>query len=277
VVMSQDNGGNVSPSQMAGATSVPSVTSSVNSTPSSERSICEQEFRSQRQLLFALCPEMSPGGRRKCIHCDCDYDANTTTQPLLYHFQTKHKAQWATYERTFLKHSKRDGNQPTLVQTYDGKAFTDGFQDVVTSFILHPGLPLSLADCPAFRRTLKYPQGVTSKSIRDAILSRDTDVLFKLRRLLKSKVVGLQVDGGKTVSHTKVLGLGFTLQGAFYCWAIVPLPPGAVWDSITSREIGCGMISLKLWCVAALTRVQWPETLHSYLMTCSMIMMTMTK
>ncbi len=67
---------------------------------------------------------------------------------------------------------------------------------------------------------MKYPQGVTSRSIRDAILSRDADVLGKLRRLLVSKVVGLQVDGGKTVSHTKVIGLGFTLQGFFYCWAL---------------------------------------------------------
>lgn len=247
-------GGGVS-SQGSGS-GVPSASPLLSSSSSVQSQLSGLvSFQSERQLLYSLCPpDDSAGGRRKCRHCTATYCPSSTSNPLLYHFQTEHKDLWAGYSAALKaskasKATKRDFNQKTLVEVLDGKALNDGFQEVVSAFIAHPGLPLSLADCPIYRRTLKYPQGVTSKSIRDGIIARDGEVLQRLRRLLHSKVVGLQVDGGKTVSHTKVLGLGFTLQGNFHCWKVVKMPPGVVWDSAfycnlireTIREIeACG-------------------------------------
>jgi hypothetical protein len=85
---------------------------------------------------------------------------------------------------------------------------------------------------------LKYPQGVTSKSIRQGIIDKDAQLLKQLRVLLQGKVVGLQIDGGKTVSHRKVLGVGFTLQGTFYCWAVVDCSQEVIWN----EEFYCNML-----------------------------------
>lgn len=190
---------------------------------------------SQRQLLLSLCLPCS-NGRRKCRHCSHDFAETSSSSSLLYHFQTEHNALWNAVQPA--SKPRRMPFQPTIQETFDSKALTNGFQDVVDSFIAHPGLPLSLADCPLFRRTLKYPQGVTSRSIRQGIINKDAQLLKQLRVLLQGKVVGLQIDGGKTVSHRKVLGVGFTLQGTFYCWAVVDCIQGVIWN----EEFYCNML-----------------------------------
>ena len=205
-----------------------SVGQSVASSELSGASTASQgEELSQRQLLFSLCHPVD-NSRRLCRHCSVSFASTSGSSTLLHHFQSDHKALWASVSQGFAKPRQR--GQPTLHQVLDSKALADGFQDVVDSFIAHPALPLSLADCPLFRRILKYPQGVTSRTIRHAIKDKDAQVLKQLRVLLQSKVVGLQIDGGKTVSHRKVLGVGFTLQGTFYCWAVLECGQGAVWN-----------------------------------------------
>ena len=69
-------------------------------------------------------------------------------------------------------------------------------------------------------------------------MDRDDQLLKQLHVLLQGKIVGLQIDGGKTVSHRKVLGVGFTLQGTFYCWAVVECGQGDVWN----EEFYCNLI-----------------------------------
>ena len=196
---------------------------------------------SQRQLLLSLCypPETDNSGisKRKCRHCDHSFFESSGSSSLLYHFNREHKALWTSVQAQ-AQGPRRTPGQPTLQEAFAGKALTDGFQGVVDSFVAHPALPLSLADCPVFRRTLKFPQGVTSKSIRQGIMDRDDQLLQQLHVLLQGKIVGLQIDGGKTVSHRKVLGVGFTLQGTFYCWAVVECGQGDVWN----EEFYCNLI-----------------------------------
>jgi hypothetical protein len=100
---------------------------------------------SQRQLLLSLCHPCS-NGRRKCRHCSHDFAETSSSSSLLYHFQTEHKALWTATSQA--SKPRRTLSQPTLQETFSSKALTDAFQDVVDSFVAHPGLPLSLADCP---------------------------------------------------------------------------------------------------------------------------------
>jgi hypothetical protein len=58
-----------------------------------------------------------------------------------------------------------------------------------------------------------------------------------LCKLLNNKLVGLQIDGGKTISGSKVLGIGFTMQGKFYCWKVYECDKGTVWDAEFYRSI----------------------------------------
>jgi hypothetical protein len=190
----------------------------------------DQTLVSSRQLCFSLCWPVDEGTkRRKCRYCETTFAEKSGSASLEYHFKREHLAVWNSHSAAVSK-QPRASLQPTIHQVLDSKALNDGYQDVVASFIAHPGLPLSLANCPAYRRTLKFPHRVSSRSIRDGILAKDAAVLRQLQILLQGKLVGLQIDGGKTVSKNKVLGVGFTLQGTFYCWAVLHCDGGAVWN-----------------------------------------------
>lgn len=186
---------------------------------------------SSRQLCHSLCwPLDEATKRRQCRYCTSTFAESSTSSTLSYHFKIEHPIVWKAQSASLFTQPRASSKQPTLNQVLDSKALNDGFQDVVDSFIAHPGLPLSLANCPAYRRTLKFPQRVSSQSIRNGIVAKDAAVLRQLQILLQGKLVGLQIDGGKTVSKNKVLGVGFTLQGTFYCWAILHCDGGTVWN-----------------------------------------------
>ena len=172
---------------------------------------------------------------RHCMLCQATFAEHTSSTSIEYHLRNKHKA---FFESAAPKSTKRPcTDQQSLHNCLDNAAIKDAFNNVVENFIHHPSLPISLCDSIAFRRTLKSSAGVTSRNVRQAILVKDADVMKTLRRLLQCKLVGLQIDGGKTISNAKVLGIGFTLQGKFYCWKVFECDKGAVWDAEFYRGV----------------------------------------
>lgn len=176
--------------------------------------------------------------RRKCMYCTKTFAESTSASSLEYHLKTAHTQKWSLAP---VDKQRMTGlqQQPTLQQCLSDSEVQQAFNNLVTSFIHHPAQPLSLCDCPIFRKTLKSTANVTSRNVRTAILERDQRVFETLHKLLRGKLVGLQVDGGKTISRSKVLGIGFTLQGKFYCWRVFECDEGAVWDTdFYARVIG---------------------------------------
>ena len=223
IVMSQmDSSG--SGSQGGDSLSVSSGTQNQQQASNSMRQWCLSQY--------TLYPFSSTVNKRRCLYCEKTFFESSSASSLAYHLEQDHPAKFALAPTQKQRMTGfQPSQQPTLEQCLSSSEVRQSFNDLVTSFIHHPGQPLSLCDCPIFRKTLKSTANVTSRNVRKEILQRDQSVFETVHRLLRGKLVGLQVDGGKTISRSKVLGIGFTLQGKFYCWRVFECDDGVVWDS----------------------------------------------
>ena len=154
-----------------------------------------------------------------------------------YHLRREHPEVFQFAPQSLKRPRPGSESQPTIRGCLDNAAVKEAFNDLVASFIHHPALPISLCDSVVFRRTLKSSAHVTSRNVRRAILAKDEEVMRALCKLLENKLVGLQIDGGKTISQSKVLGIGFTLQGKFYVWKVFECDKGAVWDADFYKQV----------------------------------------
>lgn len=134
--------------------------------------------------------------RRKCMYCTKTFAESTSASSLEYHLKTAHTQKWSLAP---VDKQRMTGlqQQPTLQQCLSDSEVQQAFNNLVTSFIHHPAQPLSLCDCPIFRKTLKSTANVTSRNVRTAILERDQRVFETLSAPSVKRHFGSTIRGSE--------------------------------------------------------------------------------
>ena len=144
----------------------------------------------------------------------------TSPSSIGKHFKTEHHA---IYMQRPYKDKERSTSQQTLQACFNKADADHSFDDVVDMFIHHPGLSLSLCDSPRFKKVLKLSAGaskVNFRSVRGAIIDKDEKLFAQLKAKLHGRKVGIQIDGGKTVSNTKILGICVVVDRQCFCFGV---------------------------------------------------------
>jgi hypothetical protein len=177
--------------------------------------------------------------RQKCTLCKAHHSwcERTSISSIQKHFRKVHHEVWKKRPRT-------EDSQDTSILDAFGKGATNAvFDSVAELFIHHPGLPISLCDSKHFRKVLKGTCGVTRPSIRQAILLKDEKYFTQLKELLKHKRVGIQIDGGKTVSKNKIIGICVVIDRTCYCFGVVSVEDAEILTGEWYRDLLLRVIS----------------------------------
>ena len=194
--------------------------SSSNSVPSS----CHSPRLSNSQHFLNCTAVLNEGNpldeRRKCSLCTQSWAMRTSPSSIGKHFKTDHHA---IYMQRPYKDEEKSTSQQTLQACFNKADVDHSFDDVVDMFIHHPGLSLSLCDSPRFKKVLKLSAGaskVNFRSVRGAIIDKDEKLFAQLKAKLHGRKVGIQIDGGKTVSNTKILGICVVVDRQCFCFDV---------------------------------------------------------
>jgi hypothetical protein len=73
--------------------------------------------------------------------------------------------------------------------------------------------------------------------VRQAIIDKDLAFLREVKTLLTGRKVGIQIDGGKDISHSKIIGVSIVVDRRCYCWDIVPVEDTIVLNESFYRDL----------------------------------------
>jgi hypothetical protein len=198
--------------QMKGPMSSSSVEASSSFSPSSTDT---GSATSQRQFVLQHVDVTETS--QTCKICKKTWAASTNVSNIVDHFKAKHPRLFATRPRA----DQRE--QPSIKASFSNQEGLSAFDDIVELFIHHPALPLSMSNSKFFRKILKSSSRCTYVNMRQAIIEKDEALFRQLTQLLNGRKVAIQIDGGKDISHTKIIGVSIVVDRRCFCWDIVPV------------------------------------------------------
>jgi hypothetical protein len=169
--------------------------------------------------------------RQRCTLCNLHWSLTTSSTIIAEHFQNKHKKVFASRPRAQAESSGQLG----IEESFSKSDCT--FDDVVNLFVHHPSLPLSLANSKHFRKVLKSSSRVTQRGLRQALVKKDKREFGQLKDMIANRGVGIQIDGGKNISKTKLLGICVVADQKCYCWNIVYVEDATVLTEEFYKEL----------------------------------------
>jgi len=173
-------------------------------------------------------------GRQKCMLCTKhSWSVGTSSTVISDHFESKHKQVYQQRPGAATPLS----SYHAIPACFKNQEVLSAFDDVIELFVNHPGLPLSLAQSKHFRKVLKSPGRVTQAAVRQALKDKDRIYFNQFKEQLVGRKVGIQIDGGKNVNQTKVIGVCVVVERLSYCWDIVPVQDATVLTESFYKEL----------------------------------------
>lgn len=210
---------------------------------SGSRSVSSDAETSQSKVILKHFTTLV-NGDRQCNMCQQAlkvkvFSASTSSSSLGWHLR-KHNITIPDAEelKDLKKQRMTSPSQPSIREALAGvvdkkpdSLSATNLKMAVSMLRKHPGLPLSLFDSPAFLKPWSSFVGINRHSVRRAVLAADKLGFASFSsHVLKNAIVGLQVDGGKNVSSTKLIGEGVVVNSKFYAYDLIPIPDGDRWD-----------------------------------------------
>ena len=153
------------------------------------------------------------------------------------HFESEHHQIWKQRPR------RESPPSQTISDAFNNADRNAAFDAVVELFVHHPALPLSLCGSKHFRKVLKGTCRVTHKSVRKAIIVKDIKSFEQLKEFLKGKRVGIQIDGGKTVSKNKIIGVCVVVDRVCFCFHIEHVDDAEILTAAWYKDLLLNVIS----------------------------------
>jgi len=158
-------------------------------------------------------------------------------QNMESHFERSHHNVWKQRPR------KESPPSPSIADAFANADKNAAFDAVVELFVRHPALPLSLCSSKYFRKVLKGTCRVSRGSVRKAIIVKDARSFEQLKEFLRGKKVGIQIDGGKTVSKNKIIGICVVVDRVCCCFHIESVDDAAILTAAWYRDLLLNVIS----------------------------------